>query len=93
MEDHRTDYYTKQLQINGNDRGVATRESDPQYMEIETRKGNTFVLRETMKLMPLGNDTDLVPFLNFECIIASLRSSVYYNNITHTTSFLIMMCV
>ncbi len=25
---------------------VATRESDPQYMEIEARKGNTLVLRD-----------------------------------------------
>ncbi len=37
----------EQLQISGDDRGVTTgRESDPQYMEIETRRGNTFVLRD-----------------------------------------------
>ncbi len=36
----------EQLQITGGDRGVATEgASDPQYMEIETRRGNTFVLR------------------------------------------------
>ncbi len=37
----------EQLQISGDDRGVATGgESDHQYMEIETRKGNTFELRD-----------------------------------------------
>ncbi len=36
----------EQLQICGGDRGVATEGvTDPQYMEIETRRGNTFVLR------------------------------------------------
>ncbi len=41
-------YYTQiyeQLQISGDDRGVATGgESDHKCMEIETRKGNPFVL-------------------------------------------------
>ncbi len=37
----------EQLQISEDNRGVSIRgESDPQYMEIETRRGNTFVLRE-----------------------------------------------
>ncbi len=37
----------EQLQMSGGDRGVATRgASDHQYMEIETRRGNTFVLRD-----------------------------------------------
>ncbi len=37
----------EQLQISGDDRGVATGgESDHQYMEIEKKRGNTFVLRE-----------------------------------------------
>ncbi len=46
---------------------MATRESNPQYMEIEARK-ETLLYSETMKLMklmPLGNDTDFVPFLTF----------------------------
>ncbi len=37
----------EQLQISVDDRGVATGgASDHQYMEIETRRGNAFVLRD-----------------------------------------------
>ncbi len=48
----------EQLQTSGNDRGVSTKESDPQYME---EKG-TLLYSEAMKLMPLGNDTAFLIF-------------------------------